>query len=162
MLRQEKGLAPGPGGDACDWAWRIDFGKLLRKLSRDRKIHAAILVGSRPPANDSVWNAAAAEGFRVTVHDRDAQNREKAVDTELVAQATEIICEAPAPPMVLVIASGDRDFIPLVRVAKRRQWRVEMAAFSSAFNPHGEMASSVDCVRALDEHVDDIALTSGA
>jgi uncharacterized LabA/DUF88 family protein len=136
-------------------SWRINFDKLLTSLADGREIHAAILVGSRPPANDSVWKSAQQLGFAVTVHDRDAQHREKAVDTELVAQGTETICSAPEP-MTLVIASGDRDFIPLVSVAHRRKWSVEMAAFSSAFSATGDMATSVDRVRPLELDFDKI------
>ncbi|MBZ5524599.1 MAG: NYN domain-containing protein [Acidobacteriia bacterium] len=141
--------------DPCDPSWRIDFGELLMRLAEGRQIHAAILVGSRPPANDSVWKSAQQLGFAVTVHDRDSQHREKAVDTELVAQGTEVICSAPEP-MALVIASGDRDFIPLVSVAHRRKWTVEMAAFSSAFGSTGDMATSVDRVRPLELDFDKI------
>jgi len=135
--------------DPCDPSWRVDFGGLLTSLADGRSIQAAILVGSRPPKNDGVWVAAERQGFSVTVHDRGADNKEKAVDTELVAQGTEIICTTPQP-MVLVIASGDRDFIPLVQVAHRRGWEVEMKAFSTAYNPRGEMATSVDRIKALD------------
>ncbi|MGO9797563.1 MAG: NYN domain-containing protein, partial [Terracidiphilus sp.] len=115
----------------------------------------AILVGSRPPAKDSVWNEAKQLGFSVTVHDRDFKGKEKAVDTELVAQGTEIIVSA-GEPMTLIIASGDRDFIPLVSVAHRRGWSVEMAAFSSAFSATGQMATSVDSIRPLEQIFGDI------
>jgi uncharacterized LabA/DUF88 family protein len=148
---KKKGISRGEheDRDPRDPSWRIDFGGLLTCLAEERKTHAAILVGSRPPQNDGVWKAAKTLGFTVTVHDRDAQNREKAVDTELVAQGAEIICSTDRK-MVLVIASGDRDFIPLVGVAHRRGWEVEMVAFTSAFNPTGEMATAVDKVRPLD------------
>lgn len=53
--------------------------------------------------------------------------------------------------MTLVIASGDRDFIPLVGVAHRRGWLVEMAAFSSAFSATGQMATSVDTIVHLEK-----------
>ncbi|MFZ0804141.1 MAG: NYN domain-containing protein [Terriglobales bacterium] len=141
--------------EPCDPSWRINFGELLVRLAEGRDIHAAILVGSRPPQNDGVWKSAKELGFSVTVHDRDSQHREKAVDTELVAQGTETICSAPEP-MTLVIASGDRDFIPLVSVAHRRKWTVEMAAFSSAFSATGDMATTVDKVRPLEEMFDKI------
>jgi uncharacterized LabA/DUF88 family protein len=141
--------------DPQDPSWRINFGKLLSCLAGDRKIHAAILVGSRPPKNDSVWGTAEQAGFKVFVHDRNSRNEEKAVDTELVAQGTEIICLAPEP-MVLIIGSGDRDFIPLVSVAQRRNWEVEMWAFSSAFNSSGLMATSVDQAKSLDSFFSEI------
>ncbi|MBE2269885.1 MAG: NYN domain-containing protein [Anaerolinea sp.] len=138
-----------------DPAWRINFEQLILSLANGRKIHAAILVGSRPPKNDSVWDAAKQGGFEVIVHDRDSSNKEKAVDTELVAQGVKIILKAPEP-MVLIIASGDRDFIPLVKTAQEEQWEVEMWAFSSSFSLTGEMATSVDRTMPLDQQFETI------
>lgn len=135
--------------DPQDPSWRIDFGGLLLAMSQGRIVEHAILVGSRPPQNDSVWKEAENRGFEVTVHDRGSQNEEKAVDTELVAQATEFIC-CCVDQMDLAIASGDRDFIPLVSVAHRRKWEAEMWAFTNSFNEHGQMATSVDRVFLLD------------
>lgn len=132
-----------------DISWRIDFAGLLTELAQGRVIREAFLVGSRPPPKDKVWEMAQRGGFKVITHDRDANNKEKAVDTELVAQGTLAIATTPTPA-TLVIASGDRDFIPLVRIAQQRGWATEMAAFSSAFSPTGEMATSVDVVRPLD------------
>jgi hypothetical protein len=131
-----------------DPSWRLDFGGLLFAVSDGRVVEHAILVGSRPPQNDSVWKAAEDSGFDVTVHDRSV-GEEKAVDTELVAQATERICMT-SNPMDLAIVSGDRDFIPLVNVAHRHKWFVEMWAFTNAFNVAGQMATSVDKVQPLD------------
>jgi uncharacterized LabA/DUF88 family protein len=141
--------------DPQDPSWRIDFGRLLTFLADGRKITAAILVGSRPPKNDSVWAAAEANGFQVIVHDRSYSGQEKAVDTEIVARGTEIICDQPQPGVV-VLASGDRDFIPLVHLAQRRNWTVEMCAFSNAFNPAGQMAMAVNRVRQLDSSFEKI------
>lgn len=149
------GLDPITKRRPNDPSWRIDFGGLLTELAAGRAIHNAILVGSRPPKNDTVWEAAKRNGFVVTVHDRSSAGKEKAVDTELVAQGTEIICTAPTP-MDLVIASGDRDFVPLASVAHRRNWEVEMCAFSDSFNPGGDLATSVDRVRPLDPLVNTI------
>ena len=92
-------------------------------------------------------------GFNVIVHERDAANKEKAVDTELVAQGTLVIATT-SPSAALVIGSADRDFLPLVNVAHQQGWTVEMAAFSSAFNPNGQMAISVNKVRPLDGSLD--------
>lgn len=111
-------LAPLGLKQPGDPSWRIDFGGLLTALADGRDIHAAILVGSRPPPNDDVWKAAG-RLFTVFLHDRDVNDKEKAVDTELVAQGVEIVCTAPGP-MALVLASVVRDFIPLVRIAQRR------------------------------------------
>jgi uncharacterized LabA/DUF88 family protein len=126
----------------------------LTKVAAGRTVSDAILVGSRPPQNDIVWQAAKQSGFLVTVHQSSSDNREKAVDTELVAQGTEIVCTEE--PQALAILSGDRDFVPLVRVAQKRGWTVEMWAFKNAFNPSGEMAITVDEIHPLDDVFDDI------
>lgn len=152
LAAARKGVKPASPEDKMpvDPSWRIDFATLLLELANGRHIRAAILIGSRPPPNDNVWKMAEQGGFTVTTHDRDSQGKEKAVDTDLVAQGTELICDAPEPG-VLVIASGDRDFIPIVRVAQRRKWIVEMAAFQSAFSQTGQMATEVNAVRPLDQ-----------
>ena len=147
--------SPSDSKDPQDPSWRIDFGGLLSHLASVRIIHGAILVGSRPPPNDGVWKAAEENGFEVVVHGRGANNQEKAVDTELAVQGTMLILGA-SNPMTLVIASGDRDFMPLVNLAHRQSWSVEMCAFSSAYSDSGEMANSVDVVRPLEEGFSDI------
>jgi uncharacterized LabA/DUF88 family protein len=141
--------------DPQDPSWRIDFGHLLNYMALGRPIIAALLVGSEPPPNDTVWAAAKKNGFKVHTYTRGYKGEEKEVDTEIVAQGTEIVCDHKDKG-VIVLASGDRDFLPLVRLAHRRGWLVEMAAFSNAFNPAGQMAMTVDQVRQLDSAFDKI------
>ena len=143
-----KGLRSIGGKDPCDFKWRIEFGNLLNKVAGGKVIRKAILVGSRPPKNDSLWNNAKNSGFEVVVHDRNSDNKEKAVDTELVAKGVELICTTE--PAVLKILSGDSDFLPLVKVAGGRGWETEMWAFSSAYHIAGNMATSVDRIHPLD------------
>ncbi|MDR1931836.1 MAG: NYN domain-containing protein, partial [Spirochaetales bacterium] len=103
--------------DPVDWSWRIDFGSLLKQVANGHKIIKAILVGSTPPPNDSLWNAAKSQGFEVITHERShSTGEEKAVDTELVARGLKIIYKHPAPA-ILKLLSGDRDFLPLIRSA---------------------------------------------
>lgn len=151
---KKKGLVSIDGKEACDFTWRIDFGKLLSQVADGKKIRKAILVGSEPPKNDSLWNIVKRSGFEVTVHDRNAENKEKAVDTELVAQGVELICTTP--PAVLKILSGDSDFLPLVQTAARRGWETEMWAFHSSYRVVGSVATSVDRIQPLDVLFDEI------
>jgi hypothetical protein len=72
--------------------------------------------------------AAKRQGFEVVVHERSLDNKEKAVDTELVARGMEIIWSAPGA-MDRIIVSG-----------------------ASAFNAAGEMATSVEKGNALGCH----------
>lgn len=138
-----------------DKTWRLDFGNLLTELAKGRPVEAALLVGSRPPPNDSVWAAAKANGFDVITHERDRRGEEKAVDTEIVAQGTKLVL-TKKPPGHLIIASGDRDFVPLVKLAKEAGWKVEMCAFEGSFDPKGQMATEVDEVRPLNKVIDKI------
>jgi len=141
--------------EICDPSWRISFGNLLNVVAEGQQILQAILVGSRPPKNDEIWGVAKNKGFDVIVYDRNYKNQEKSVDTELVARGTEIICTNPEPG-ILKILSGDSDFIPLVNVAHRRNWEVEMWAFKNSFNPQGAMAQTVDKIKPLDDYFNEI------
>jgi uncharacterized LabA/DUF88 family protein len=151
--RQLAGQAQEDLDRDIDPGWRIDFGALIEVLAKGRKVERALLVGSRPPFADAVWVAAEREGFEVIVHDRNAQGKEKGIDTELVARGTEIVCLAEEP-MVLVIASGDGDLLPLVNLAQDYGWTVEMCAFTNSYSPESELCLSCNEVRPLDEHLE--------
>lgn len=146
----------GETKDPLDPSWRLDFGRLLTFMANGREILDAILVGSEPPQNDSVWASAKQRGFRVLTFSRSFSGEEKEVDTEIATQAAETILLNRDQPGVLVLGSGDRDFLPSVRLAHRWKWTVEMCAFVSAFNPNGQMAISVDDIRKLDDAFDQI------
>lgn len=151
-----KGMGASPDGkEPCDYSWRIDFGKLLNFVAEGKKIRKAILIGSRPPKSDSLWNAAKKNGFEVKVEDRNYQNREKAVDTGLVADGVKLIYTTP--PAVLKILSGDTDFKPLIEHANDADWETEIWAFSSALSS-GTLLSSVDRVVPLDCNISKIQL----
>lgn len=152
----QKGMSAGPDGkEPCDFSWRIDFGKLLNLVAEGKKIQKAILVGSRPPKDDSLWNAAKRKGFEVKVEDRNSQNREKAVDTALVATGVKLIYTTP--PAALKILSGDTDFKPLIEHANDANWETEIWAFSSALSS-GNLLSMVNRVEPLDSHISEIQL----
>lgn len=144
---------PLDGKEACDYSWRIDFGKLLNVVAEGLTIRKAILVGSRPPKNDSLWNAAKIKGFEVIVQDRNSQNKEKAVDTKLVAKGVQTICTTG--PAVLKVLSGDSDFLPLIEVANECGWETEIWAFTSALGS-SSMPTSVMRIEPMDPHIKEI------
>jgi hypothetical protein len=148
------------GEAPVDRSWRLDFEGLLTCLAADRSVHAAIMVGSGPDGHAKPWEVARDSGFEVIVHERERGEGEKCIDTELVARGTEIIATAEEP-MVLVIASGDRDFLPLVEVAHRHGWEVELCAFRNSFPDDGDLAQAVDRVRPLDECFERIGYREG-
>jgi hypothetical protein len=58
-----KGIAPdvwtAVQNRICDYDWKIDFGKLFAFAGGDKtEVKRAALFGSRPPKNDSLWDAA--------------------------------------------------------------------------------------------------------
>jgi uncharacterized LabA/DUF88 family protein len=115
-----------------DYSWRIDFGALLQKVANGHTIIKALLVGSTPPPNDSLWNAAKNVGFDVKTYER-SPSGEKVVDTELLASGLKVIYKHPRPA-VLKLLSGDRDFIPLIRNACEEGWETELWGFSDSIS----------------------------
>ena len=151
-----QGIPPQPDGKpSCDYKWRIDFGKLLEFASQGKMIRKAILVGSRPPKNDSLWNAAEKKGFEVIVTDRNSQNKEKAVDTKLAVEGTKLIYSTD--PAILKVLSGDSDFIPLIECANDMNWETEIWAFSSSLGS-GSLMNVATRIEVLDDNIDKIQL----
>lgn len=76
-----KGLAPNvrmaQKEKICDYRWKIDFGKLFQFAGGEKaEVKHAVLFGSRPPPNDTLWDAAKRKGFEVIVYDRNVAGKE--------------------------------------------------------------------------------------
>ena len=122
----QKGLAPdirtALRSDICDQAWTLDFGRLYEFAGGQvPDVGRAVLFGSRPPPNDTLWAIANARGFETVVYDRNFNNREKKVDTSIV---TEIMDDAsfrikPTTDEITLVA-GDVDYVPTVEKLKSR------------------------------------------
>lgn len=65
------------------------FGKLYQFVAGANKVETAraIRFGSRPPEDDVTWDIAKCFGFEVVMQDRNVANKEKQIDTGLVAGA---------------------------------------------------------------------------
>ncbi|CAG8839677.1 23563_t:CDS:2, partial [Racocetra persica] len=84
---------------------------------------APVIVGSRPPPNDSLWRSVREQGFNVMVYDRNIENREKKVDVTLAHTIDKVIFRKS--PGILALVSGDSDFDPIVTTAFQCNWIVE-------------------------------------
>jgi len=105
---------------------RIDFGRLLDYLKRDRDLKDAILVGSRPPPNDSLWARLRELGIELRIYERSPiTDREREVDQELVNCIRDVM-EDNRPPGVLALVSGDGGYVTTLERCVKRGWTVEI------------------------------------
>ena len=48
-----------------DPRFRVDLGRFMTLVAKDRHVSKAFLYGSKPPPNDTVWNAAREKNYDV-------------------------------------------------------------------------------------------------
>lgn len=123
----------------CDYDWKIDFGRLF-EFAAGSDVGRAVLFGSRPPKNDSLWAVAESKGFEIIVHDRNAQNKEKKIDTQITAEMIEDSYERMAKGDTITIVSGDSDYVPAIEKLKARGFRVEVCFWDHASREIREVA----------------------
>lgn len=134
----EKGLAPDVWAAAqnkiCDYDWQLDFGKLFGFAGGDASdVKKAMLFGSRPPKNDSLWVAAERKGFEVVVYDRNKAGKEKKIDTDIVACMIEDSYEVlVVGEDEVTLVSGDADYVPAIEKLKRRKISVNVVFWDHA------------------------------
>lgn len=78
---------------------RVDIGKLVKRLRCQHRTQGpSFLYGSRPPPNDSVWEAFKRNKFETNIYDCDHGGEEKEVDNStsvgMTRSATELRVEA--------------------------------------------------------------------
>lgn len=128
----------------CDYDWKMDFGKLYEFAGgQSSEVGRAVLYGSRPPANDSLWTMAEKKGFEVIVHDRNIANKEKKVDanivTDIVADSYELM--KPGEDEVTLVA-GDADYVPTIEKLRGRGFRFDIVFWDHASKELKEAASN--------------------
>jgi NYN domain len=133
--------------------WRLDFGKLYA-IAGGQTVGRAVMYGSRPPPNDSLWEAAEREGFEVVVFDRNASNREKKVDTQLAADVISDSYEWMEQSRDEVrIVAGDADYVPVIEKVRARGFPCIVVFWDHAARELKETASEFVC---LDDYLDDL------
>jgi len=127
-----------------DQPYSVDFGKLHDFVagSDPRQIKRALLFGSRPPPNDSLWHVAKQCGFEVIVEDRNVRNREKKIDTGLVAAMTrDAYTKTDREHDVITLVGGDGDYVPAVRQLVDDGFQVEVVFWDHASNELKDVCS---------------------
>jgi uncharacterized LabA/DUF88 family protein len=145
-------------GNILDYGWKLDFGKLFDFAGGNQSdVKRAILYGSRPPANDSLWEVARRKGFEVIVHDRNVRNKEKKIDvniaTDIVADSYEVL-DIEKDEITLV--AGDKDYVPTIERLRRRNIRFEVAFWEHAAH---ELKATCTKFVSLDPYLDYLRLT---
>lgn len=155
----KRGLAPNIW-DALDYRiidndYRLSFGKLYQFVAGNNKADTAraMLFGSRPPENDAIWDIAKKAGWEVITHDRNFANKEKKIDTGIVAAMTRDAYKSAKPGDVFTIVSGDNDYVPAVHQLREDGWQIDVVFWEHAGKELREAASNFI---ALDHHLDNL------
>ena len=94
-------------------------------MRKDRDLKEAILVGSKPPPNDSLWARLSQLGIALKIYERSAlTDREREVDQELVNCIRDTM-ESSQPPGVIALVSGDGGYVTTLERCVTRGWTVE-------------------------------------
>lgn len=116
-----------------DPRYKLDFGRLHEFVAGDEKIKRCMLFGSKPPPNDSLWAAAQRAGFEVVVEDRNVANKEKKIDTGIVAaMMRDAYTIAKKENDTITLVAGDGDYVPAVRLLVEDGLRVEVVFWNHA------------------------------
>ena len=156
----QNGLAPNiwdaMQNKICDYSWKIDFGKLFQFAGGNRTdVKRAVLFGSRPPKNDSLWGAAERNGFEVMVYDRNYSGKEKKIDTDIVATMIEDSYDIlTVGDDEITLVSGDADYVPAIEKLKKRGIEVHVVFWSHAAR---ELRESATRFIELDPYLNNIA-----
>ena|ERR1700733_8855298 len=111
---------------------RIDYGAILEQVKDGRKLMETVLVGSRPPQNDGLWNKLKTLGIEPRVFDRSYYGGgEKRVDAELTNAIRDAL-EDNATPGTIAIVAGDQDYIPTLERCVKKGWNVELYFWTQA------------------------------
>lgn len=139
----------------CDHNWKIDFGKLFAFAGGDKAdVRKAALFGSRPPQNDSLWDAARRNGFDVVTYDRNVANHEKKIDTDIATTMIEDSFLVLQPGDEMTLVAGDSDYVPAIEKLKARGIPVHVVFWKHASRELKQVASSFT---ELDQYLQHLA-----
>lgn len=125
-------------------SYKIDFGRLHDFIAGTDhgEIKRCILFGSRPPSTDTIWDIAKKAGFEVVTEDRNVANKEKKIDTGIVAaMIKDAYTIADKNADIITLVAGDADFVPSVRMLVEDGFNVEVAFWGHAAKELQEVCS---------------------
>lgn len=138
-----------------DPEYRMSFGKLYSFVAGNDRAETAraMLFGSRPPENDAIWNMAKKAGFEVVTYDRNYANKEKKIDTGIVAALTRDAYRNAKKGDVFTIVAGDGDYVPAIENLRSDHFQVDVVFWAHASR---EVRSACSNFISLDAHLDSL------
>jgi uncharacterized LabA/DUF88 family protein len=104
---------------------QIDYGFLLTTVLDKRELGSdPVIVGSRPPPQDTLWKQIKDLGYDVTVYDRNSENKEKRVDMRLGVSMLSMVKKEN--PGIIMLIAGDGDYEPVLESILIDGWSVEI------------------------------------
>lgn len=88
-----------------------------------------VIIGSRPPPEDTLWNSLRRLGYNVTVYDQNFQNEEKEVNSEMVRNILRTVYRNV--PGTVILFARDGDYGPAIREALDNNWTIEIWFWST-------------------------------
>jgi hypothetical protein len=127
---------------------RINYGALLERVRDGRTLMETVLVGSKPPESDTLWNRLKTLGIDPRIFERSVfSGKEKGVDSELTNAIRDALDDNPTPGTIAIVA-GDKDYLPTLERCVKKKWKVEIyfwdQASSSLKNMQGTSFISLD------------------
>ncbi|WP_207419923.1 NYN domain-containing protein [Roseomonas haemaphysalidis] len=155
-----RGMAPSLAAvnhrHASDFAYRLDFHRLMALLREVDDPLRAAAFGSITDANETLWSHAQAAGFDVQVVERGADGREKRVDTGVVTRICRDAYRLADPDRDrITLVAGDGDYEPLVRQLVADRFHVTLLFWAHASR---ELQQAVSHFHALDPYIAELAL----
>ena len=141
-----------------DYDYTLSSGRLHEFIAGtdNTQIGRAVLFGSRPPPNYGIWNYAKKAGFELILEDRNVKNKEKKIDTGIVAaMCRDAYRMANAANDTFVLVGGDADFVPAVRQIVEDGYKVEVVFWEHCSKELRGVASQFV---SLNEHLEFLRL----
>ena len=113
--------------------YRFDFGRLMLAAARSsqdqpRGVKTAYVAGVVPD-DDTFWAIADSRGWTVRRGYLGAKNRSKQDDAWLITDLMKTLYEEQGPSTIVLVA-GDADYMPPLKTAIEKGWRVEVLFIS--------------------------------
>jgi len=125
-----KGIDEAMRNGVVDRSWNLDYGKLYAYVTGKETV--AKLWGS-PPPGDSFWKMVGKAGFKTTVYDKNAANKEKKVDVAIsIAMMEDALTVIDKKNDDIVLVAGDSDYVPLVARLIALGFKVEVVFWGQA------------------------------